>query len=115
MNFLDAAGVLADSAELLINDAMAHEARQVVRDVVAAYDALAPDWTLAPDGATHYVINAEGYAEWLFGVESKHQVAIIGTKWSKRYVWSTEPVGHIDLPLGLDWRLCIWERSEAQP
>ena len=84
-----------------------------IAQMIAAYDALAPDWSQAPEGATHFVINAEGYGEWLFGVEPRHQVAIIGAKWSKQHVWSTEPVGHIDIPIGVDWRLLKWQRPEV--
>ena len=113
MNFLDAAGVLADSAELPLRDLLAREAKSIVQAVVDEYDALAPKPDAWPEGATHFVINAEGYGEWLFGVEPRHQVAIIGAKWSKQHVWSTEPVGHIDIPIGLDWRLLKWQRPEV--
>ena len=35
MNFLDAAGVLADSAELPLRDLLAHEAKSIVQATVA--------------------------------------------------------------------------------
>ena len=115
MNFIEACGVLADSAELRDSDRQAHEARESVRDVVDAYDLLEPTAKMWLSGATHYVINADGFAEWLFGVSPEHQVVAVGAKWSKRYVWASEPDRDVDLPIGVDWRLCIWQRSEATP
>lgn len=113
MNFIDACGVLADSTELMTNDKLAHEAREIVRAVVNAYDALEPSVEIWPKGATHYVINADSSAEWLFGVSSERQLDISGSKWSKRHVWASEPVGYVDIPPGIDWRQCIWQRPNS--
>lgn len=105
MNFIDAAGVLADSAQLLLNDKMAHEARQVVHDVVADYDALAPKPEEWPDGAQWYAIDASEESAF-FSEEPK----MYSNSWWHESAW---PYGYgKSLPLGIDWRLCIWQRPE---
>ena len=88
------------------------EAMNMLADLITAYDALAPDWTQAPEDATHYVIHADNKAEWLRVVLPGKQVKPIenGGKWSYKYVWYSEHAGLVDLPLGIDWRLCKWER-----
>jgi hypothetical protein len=50
MNFLDAAGVLADSADVAYHDLLAREARSIVQAMVAAYDALAPGLVASAEG-----------------------------------------------------------------
>ena len=62
---------------------------------VAAYDALAPDWSTAPEWATRCTIDWKGARRWTGGNRS----------------WASE---WVDLPIGLDWRLCIWQRPPAQ-
>lgn len=112
MTFIDAAGVLADSAELLSDDRMAHEAKAIVQNIVAAYDALAPDWAQAPDGAQWYVISANGQAWWC-GFEP----TIFEARWifvSEAKVEAFRFDKSIQLPFGIDWRLCIWQRH-VQP
>ena len=110
MNFIDAAGVLADSAELLINDKMAHEAKAVVSDVVADYDALAPDWTQAPDWAQWYSIDTDGNCLW-------HRSQPITQSYPGGWITrdNNAHAKHVRLPLGIDWRLCIWQRSDVTP
>lgn len=108
MNFIDAAGVLADSAQLLIDDKMAHEARAVVQELVAAYDALAPDWSQAPEWGKWYAIDADGHAYWYEAKPYRTRV----------HQWTTtsilEAAGFAELILGVDWRWCKWERSEVE-
>ena len=67
-----------------------------VKDFIAAYNALAPDWSEAPEWAQWYSIYSDGYA-----------------------TWSGDGVGKlaglVELPLGIDYRLCKWQRPEVQP
>ena len=105
MNFIDACGVLADSTELMANDKLAHEAREIVRAVVNAYDALEPDWSQAPDGAQYYAIDADGAANWY---ERKVATCLGGAFWGTIFDRSSEyDAGCVDIPLGIDWRQCF--------
>ena len=105
MNFIDAAGVLADSAELLLRDLLAYEAKSIVQAMVAAYDALAPDWSQAPDGAQWYTIDAENQRCWHI-----NEPALFDWAWDSNGMdWA----GFTDVPLGVDWRLCKWQRPEV--
>ena len=87
-----------------------------LRSVIAAYDAQAPDWSQAPDWAKWYAIDANGSAawykrqpkydefcdKWLFGSGS----------YLHEYHWAGEK-DDIAIPLGIDWRLCKWQRPEV--
>ena len=105
MNFIDAAGVLADSAELLADDMMAREAKSIVQATVEAYDALAPKPDEWPDGAQWYTIDAENQRCWHI-----NEPVLFDWAWdSKGIDWA----GFADVPLGVDWRLCKWQRPEV--
>ena len=105
MNFLDAAGVLADSAELLADDLLAREAKSIVQATVDAYDALAPDWSQAPDDAKLNTIDSAGARFW-----HRAEPPIIRLGWeSGAATWA----GFVDIPIGLDWRLLKWQRPEV--
>jgi len=105
MNFLDAAGVLADSADVAYHDLLAREAKSIVQAMVAAYDALAPDWSQAPDGAQWYTIDAENQRCWHI-----NEPALFDWAWDSNGMdWA----GFTDVPLGVDWRLCKWQRPEV--
>lgn len=119
MNFLDAAGVLADSAELPFHDLMAREAKSIVQAMVAAYDALAPDWSQAPDGAQWYTIDADGVATF-FDVEPEWEMFEWVIDWRSdpdAPSYPNEPLildaPKIDVPIGVDWRLLKWQRPEV--
>ncbi len=112
MNFIDAAGVLADSAELLLRDLLAYEAKSTVQAMVAAYDALAPDWSQAPEWAQWCAVVPGGRALWS---ETPLVLLTEGDGWTDEDaigLWSW--AGWIvDLPLGVDWRLLKWQRPEV--
>lgn len=119
MNFLDAAGVLADSAELPFHDLMAREAKEIVQATVNAYDALAPDWSQAPDGAQWYTIDADGVATF-FDVEPEWEMFEWVIDWRSdpdAPSYPNEPLildaPKIDVPIGVDWRLLKWQRPEV--
>ena len=104
MNFIDAAGVLADSADVAYHDLLAREAKSIVQATVAAYDALAPDWSQAPDDAEWYTIDAENQCYWHID-----EPIYDGEWWSNTAEFS----GFTEIPLGVDWRLCKWQRPEV--
>ena len=119
MNFLDAAGVLADSVEVPYHDLMAREAKSIVQATVDAYDALAPDWSQAPDGAQWYTIDADGVATF-FDVEPEWEMFEWVIDWRSdpdAPSYPNEPLildaPKIDVPIGVDWRLCKWQRPEV--
>jgi len=106
VNFIDAAGVVAESGEFLIDDSLARDARQIVMDIVAAYDALAPDWANAPDWAQWCAIDAGGVQCWYDGEPNVRIGACAWISQDERYVIYRK----INLSLGIDWRLCKWQR-----
>lgn len=113
MNFIDAAGTLADSAILLIRDGAALDAKNHVRNVVAEYDALAPDWNRAPKYAKHYAIDADGAEAWY------RSDPFLSTAIGEETFWQAsgdykETGKIVKLPIGVDWRLCKWSREATQ-
>ena len=108
MNFLDAAGVLADSAELLADDLLAREAKSIVQATVDAYDALAPDWSQAPARAEWCAIDASGW-RWFCMFEPE----INSLEWFLGQYGSYVSSGAMPIPLGIDWRLLKWQRPEV--
>jgi hypothetical protein len=106
MNFLDAAGVLADSADVAYHDLLAREARSIVQAMVAAYDALAPDWSQAPKDAQWCVIESTGDCYW-----HEAEPTPVGLSWKSG---TADFAGFVFvIPLGIDWRLCKWQRPEV--
>lgn len=82
-------------------------AQSKMMTVLNGHNALVPDWTQAPDGASHYCINANGRAFWAWG-----EPVVIGDRWSGREIWATWPCQDVAIPLGIDWRLCKWQRPQ---
>lgn len=83
----------------------ANGARETLRELVIAYDALAPDWSQAPDGAQWYTVDTNGCA-WHDDVEP----SLFESCWeSDTAAWG----GIVLIPLGLDWRLLKWQRPEV--
>ena len=105
MNFIDAARVLADSAELLLRDLLAYEAKSTVQAMIAAYDALAPDWSQAPKWAQWYTIDADRSVHF-----HEAEPALTISFWESG---TDLMVKVVDIPIGLDWRLCKWQRPEV--
>lgn len=75
--------------------------------LIEAYEALAPDWTQAPEWAQWYTIDADGEACFT-DIESE----IVATVWST-YSGNMLLIGSVNLPIGIDWRLCKWKRPEV--
>jgi hypothetical protein len=85
------------------------DALLAVAEFLDAYDALAPDWTSAPEDAKWAAIHPDGEGDW-WG--TKPIALDYRMEWDGELVhgtwWRQEP-----LPIGIDWRLCIWQRPEA--
>ena len=75
-----------------------------IAQMIAAYDALAPDWSQAPDGAEWYTIDAENQCYWHID-----EPIYDGEWWSNTAEFS----GFTEIPLGVDWRLLKWQRPEV--
>ena len=86
-------------------------AQEHLRDLADAYDALAPNWANAPDWAQWYCVDASGDAQW---TQKEPEASDGTTGWIFGTAWedAAGPNG-IDLPLGIDWRLCKWSRPEV--
>jgi hypothetical protein len=80
-----------------------------LRELVSAYDALAPDWSSAPEDAKWAAIHPDGEGDW-WG--TKPIALDYRMEWDGELAhgtwWRQGP-----LPIGIDWRLCIWQRPEA--
>lgn len=81
-----------------------------VRQMLDAYDALAPDWDSAPDWAQWYCIDANGETVWCKDEPD----------WAPRWaaMWGPITVRLQNAPvvtpaLGIDWRLCKWQRPKT--
>lgn len=80
-------------------------AQSQIASFVAAYDALAPKPDAWPNGAKWYTIDADGVCCW-------HEVEPTLYTWA----WDSNGLdwaGFTDVPLGIDWRLCKWQRLEV--
>ena len=79
-----------------------------IAQLIAAYDALAPDWSQAPDGAKWCVIDPTGDCYW-------HEVEPTPDSLS----WESGTADFAGfvfaIPLGVDWRLLKWQRPEVMP
>ena len=77
-----------------------------LRELVAAYDALAPDWSQAPDDAEWCVIEQTGDCYW-----HEAEPTPVGLSWESG---TADFAGFVFvIPLGVDWRLCKWQRPEV--
>ena len=117
MNVYEAMGIVLAVSPLPENPTEDEEnAFDLCRNVVAAYDALAPtpeQWAEHP-GAKWYAIDT---AEWRGCTSSAAFYQDEPTPDSGDWIVSTGDVWDADdlvLPLGIDWRLCKWSRPEAK-
>ena len=77
----------------------------------AAFDALAPTpkmWANAPEWAQWYAIDADAMAIWIDQSPSPGD-----TEWEVFGTAHFEMHHGGDLPLGIDWRVCKWQRPEV--
>ena len=117
MNVYDAMWRIFDYAisylDIVPDTAASNEDVETIAKLLNAYDELEPDWSNAPDDAEWYTIDANGAATWseeepFFSPVGKFPEKI----WDMNgnYYIEREPVR---LPLGIDWRLCKWQRPET--
>lgn len=84
-----------------------------LRDLVAAYDSLTPDWGKLPDWAAWYAIDANGdayaYAYEPYNRPEMSEWEAAGRRNNQDTVRliNMESIGD-----GIDWRDCIWKRQE---
>lgn len=77
-----------------------------IAQLLDAYAELAPDWAeLSAGNAEWYVIEPNGDAYWC-----PYEPTIKGYTWTNE---DTVLYDHVDLPRGIDWRLCKWQRPEV--
>ena len=70
-----------------------------------------PDWSDAPEEAQYCITDANQFQHW---TDEMPDLQYGLTGWidtGAMYEFYREVV----LPMGIDWRLCIWQRPEAQP
>lgn len=81
-----------------------------VCQMLDAYDALAPDWDSAPEWAQWYTIDANGEAVWCRDepTAKEHWASMWGPITVRL---RNAPI--VTLPLGIDWRLCKWQRPKV--
>ena len=73
----------------------------------AQYAALAPDWADAPEWAKWCVIHANGLQYWEPEREPFASCGAVG--WVSQDA-RNEFYRELELPIGIDWRLCKWQR-----
>lgn len=79
-----------------------------IAQMIAAYDALAPKPDAWPDGVQWFVIEPTGDCYW-------HEVepTAITLSWESG---TADFAGFVfAIPIGIDWRLCKWQRPEVTP
>lgn len=86
---------------------IAEGAQNHLRGLVDAYDALAPDWNKAPEWARWYVISSDGTCLWMSG---RPDIMHALSEWGGGGAW-VSTARSVEIPLGIDWRLCIWRRG----
>lgn len=91
-------------------------ALEEIEEMVSAYDTLAPDWTQAPDWAQWMTLFDNGKLVWweyepIAFIDSKENYAL--REINGRIGMITSEMTSLP-PLGIDWRLCKWQRPEAQ-
>ena len=111
MNFIDAAGVLADSADVAYHDLLAREAKSIVQATVAAYDALAPKPDAWWGDAQWFVIDPNGDCFWFHDEPKANEWRWTNDDWFRDVGY--EKGRRVNIPLGVDWRLCKWQRPEV--
>lgn len=99
-----------------MNDKFA-SAMKAVDSIVVEYDALAPDWKRAPEWARWYAIDCHNVAFWF---DAPEPLITYDNDSYDAPTWANNAIckfaAHIGLlPFGIDWRLCKWQRPEAQP
>ncbi len=84
------------------------EAVERLEELRQQYNALEPDWTSAPPWAQWHVISANGQCYW-----TSSEPLVAENRWSLSGSIQENFIG-ASLSIGIDWRLCKWQRPEVQ-
>ena len=113
MNVYKAMGRIVDYAiaylDIVPDTAASDEDVAAVCKMLDAWSALAPDWSNAPENSQWCAIHANGLQYW-FDVEPVTTDGYNG--WHNQSAWN-DFYRETNLPLGIDWRLCKWQRPEV--
>ena len=92
------------------------EILRVLNNVVSAYDALAPDWRKAPSWAQWYAIDASKGAMDRHGYFYANEPILMCSSacWASTEKSARERKKKTQIPIGIDWRLCKWQRPQVQ-
>ena len=114
MNTYEALRIYLDNSDLygaLTKDEL--NARTKLESTVSAYNVLAPNWSNAPEWAQWYAIDASSYVNGnspaCFYADEPQ---LNGCEWYSKTGYHIE-ADDVKLPLGIDWRLCKWQRPET--
>lgn len=66
-----------------------------------------PDWEKAPDWAMWWAVNANGQAFW-----HEKQPTIFAIMWEA--TWTAKYDRMVEIPVGMDWRIVIFQRPEIK-
>jgi hypothetical protein len=69
-----------------------------------------PDWSKALEHHRYLAIDADGSG---FYYVHKPRPVTADAMWQGHYEETGYFAGDFEIPLGTDWRLCVWEREEA--
>ena len=88
-----------------------------IAQLIAAYDALAPDWNEAPNWAKWYAIDCHNAGFWF---DAPEPLITYDNETYDAPTWTNNSIckfsAHVGLlPFGIDWRLCKWQRPEVAP
>ena len=88
-----------------------------IAQMIAAYDALAPDWNEAPNWAKWYAIDCHNAGFWF---DAPEPLITYDNETYDAPTWANNSIckfsAHVGLlPFGIDWRLCKWQRPEVAP
>lgn len=73
------------------------------------------DWRRAPSWAMWWAVNANGMARWYsehaVGPMPKPYIAEASFAWPEPMFSADD--GYVEIPIGIDWRICVEQRPEA--
>ncbi len=115
MNVYEAMRAIRNACPKRNNNSDLWAALDAIDNAAKSYDALAPDWSNAPDDAKWYVID-NGVGKWCDGEPTPYATGCgyrnCGRTWfvgGERGITTT-----IHIPFGIDPRLCKWQRPEVK-
>ena len=99
--------------DIVPDTAASNEDVETIAKLLNAYDELEPDWSNAPEWAQWYAIDASSYVNGnspaCFYADEPQ---LNGCEWYSKTGYHIE-ADDVKLPLGIDWRLCKWQRPET--